>query len=93
MHVQMSSLQLLESSYCEASACLVDACAVVSSSVPSSLGSMAYVCAMDVVSIVWRWKAPASLYWQASCAIGTAASAEHKEWLAGRRTHAVAQGT
>ena len=43
MHVQMSSLQLPESSYCEAAACLVDACPVVSSSVPSSLGSMAYV--------------------------------------------------
>ena len=94
MHLQTSSLQLPESSgsYCEASACLVEACTVVSSSVPSSLGSMAYVCATDVVSMVWRWETPASSYWQASCATDTAASAEHKEWPAGRRTHAVAQG-
>ena len=93
MHVQMLSLHLLESSSCAASACLTDACTVVSTSVPCSLGSMAYVCATDIVSIVWRWKTPAFLYWEASCAIVTAASAEHKGWPAGRRTHAVAQGT
>ena len=38
------------------------------------------------------WETPASLYWQASCATDTAASAQCKEWPADRGKHAVAQG-